>query len=134
MAVASLVLGIISLIIGFVPIVGSVAFVPAVVGLVLGIVDLVNSKKETNEEQTEKPKSKKGYSIAGVILSGVAIFVILFWNIIVIKLAGLFTTNLINAVEEEFGKSVDEITEEDVTEMANQIEDYIEEVTGKWAD
>lgn len=134
MAVASLVLGIISLIIGFVPIVGSVAFVPAVVGLVLGIVDLVNSKKETNEEQTEKPKSKKGYSIAGVILSGVAIFVILFWNIIVIKLAGLFTTNLIDAVEEEFGKSVDEITEEDVTEMANQIEDYIEEVTGKWAD
>lgn len=74
MGVAALVLGIISIIIGFIPLCGSVAFIPALIGLILGIVDIV--KKSKTEE-------KKGISIAGTILSGLAIIIILYWVFIV---------------------------------------------------
>ena len=67
MGIAALILGIISIIIGFIPLCGSIAFVPALVGLILGIVDTV--KKSKNGE-------KKGVSIAGIVLSALAIIII----------------------------------------------------------
>lgn len=72
MGVAALVLGIISIIVGFVPFCGAIAFVPAVVGLILGIVDIVKKNKEN------KPK---GLAIAGTILTAIAIVIIIitFW-------------------------------------------------------
>lgn len=70
MGVASLILGIISIIIGFIPLCGSIAFLPALIGLILGIIDIV--KKNKTEE-------KKGQSIAGIILSVIAIVCIVFW-------------------------------------------------------
>ena len=70
MGVVALVLGIISIIIGFIPLCGSIALVPAIIGLILGIVDVaVKSKKGES----------KGVSIAGVVLTAIAIVVILFW-------------------------------------------------------
>ena len=45
MATASLVLGIISVILAFVPIVNFLAFISAIVGLVLGIVVFVKKRK-----------------------------------------------------------------------------------------
>lgn len=68
MGVASLVLGIVSVVIGFVPFCGSWAIIPAIVGLVLGIVDWVKKNKEG---------TPKGKAIAGVICSAVAIVIIL---------------------------------------------------------
>ncbi len=73
MGVASLVLGIISLIIGFVPFCGIIALLPAIIGLILGIIDIVKKTKSG---------MKKGQSIAGLILSAIAIVVIIFWAIV----------------------------------------------------
>lgn len=70
MGVAALVLGIISIIIGFIPLCGSIALLPAVIGLILGIVDTV---------QKSKKGEKKGVSIAGLVLSAIAVAVIIFW-------------------------------------------------------
>ena len=70
MGIASLVLGIISMIIGFIPLCGSVAFVPAVIALILGIVDTV---------QKSKKGESKGISVAGIVLSSIAIIVISLW-------------------------------------------------------
>ena len=70
MGVASLVLGIISLIIGFVPLCGAIALIPAIIGLILGIVDTV---------QKSKKNEKKGMSIAGIVLSAIATVIIIFW-------------------------------------------------------
>ena len=70
MGVASLVLGIISLIIGFIPLCGSIALVPAIIGVILGIVDIVSKSKKGE---------KKGTSIAGLILSAIATLIIIFW-------------------------------------------------------
>lgn len=74
MGVASLVLGIVSIIIGFIPFCGAIAFIPAVIGLILGIVDAV--KKSKSQES-------KGMAIAGIILSAIAIVVIAWWVFVV---------------------------------------------------
>ena len=74
MGIASLVLGIISIIVGFVPFCGAIAFLPALIGLILGIVDMVK-KSKSNE--------KKGQAIAGIIMCALAIIVIFFWLFVV---------------------------------------------------
>lgn len=74
MGVASLVLGIVSVIIGFVPICGTIAFIPAIIGLILGIVDIV--KKSKSQEA-------KGLAIAGTVLSSIAILIIGYYWIVV---------------------------------------------------
>ena len=70
MGIAALILGIISLIIGFIPLCGSIALVPAIIGLILGIVDTV---------QKHKKDEKIGISVAGLVLSAISIIVIIFW-------------------------------------------------------
>ena len=76
MGVAALVLGIISVAVGFIPFCGTWAIIPAIVGLVLGIVDCVKKSKEGNP---------KGKAIAGIVCSAVAIVVII-GNYIISKL------------------------------------------------
>lgn len=70
MGIASLVLGIISLIIGFIPLCGSIALIPAIIGLILGIIDIASKNKK---------QENKGQSITGIVLSTITIFCIVFW-------------------------------------------------------
>lgn len=64
MGVASLVIGIVSIIMSFLPCCSYFALFPAFVGLGLGIAELVKKGKEGEE---------KGMSIAGIILNIIAI-------------------------------------------------------------
>jgi len=95
MAIAALVIGIISLILGFIPLCNIIMVVPAIVGLILGIVALVKSKKPEGEE-----KSKKGMSLAGVIINAIALIVIIVWNVIVIGFAASNGGNALNALND----------------------------------
>ena len=70
MEIASLVLGIISLVIGCIPFCGTIALMPAIVGLILGIVDLALKAKSVEN---------KSQAIAGLVMSAIAIVVIIFW-------------------------------------------------------
>ena len=70
MGIAALILGIISIIIGFIPLCGAIALLPAIIGLILGIVDVIGKSKKGEP---------KGISIAGLVLSAIAIAVITFW-------------------------------------------------------
>lgn len=74
MGVASLVLGIISVIVGFIPLCGTWALVPAIVGLILGIVEAVKKSKA---------KEPKGKAIAGIVCSAIAIVIIFVWTAII---------------------------------------------------
>lgn len=74
MGIASLVLGIISLIAGWIPFICFIAFVLAIIGLILGIVDTVKKNKTGDK--------KRGISIAGLIISAVAIPIIVFSSIV----------------------------------------------------
>lgn len=70
MGVAALVLGIVSIIIGFIPFCGAIALLPAIIGVILGIIDIVSKKKK---------QESIGMSVTGLILSAIAVIVILFW-------------------------------------------------------
>lgn len=75
MGVAALVIGIVSLVFGFIPFCNIFALIPATVGLVLGIIDWVKKKKGGEP---------KGKAIAGAICSGVAIIIILVYYFAVV--------------------------------------------------
>ena len=76
MGIASMVIGIVSAILGFIPMCGWFATLPAVVGLILGIIDVVQKNK--NQE------SGKGIGIAGIILNSIAIILILIWTFVIV--------------------------------------------------
>ncbi|MFO7871290.1 MAG: hypothetical protein R6V03_07660 [Kiritimatiellia bacterium] len=74
MGIAALIIGIVAVVLGFIPFCGWFALLPAVVGLALGIAEIsVKSKKE----------QPKGMGIAGLVLNGVAIVVILVWTLVI---------------------------------------------------
>lgn len=75
MGVAALIIGIISIILGFVPFCNLFALVPALVALVLGIIDWVKKKK------AGQPKGK---AIAGTICAALALIIIPVSYIIVV--------------------------------------------------
>lgn len=60
LGIASLVLGILAFIFSFVPCLGAYAFYPGVVGVILGIVSII---------QANKAQAAKGLAIAGLALS-----------------------------------------------------------------
>lgn len=73
MGIASMVIGIISVIIEFIPFCGYFALIPAIVGFVLGIVSLMKSKK------LQQPT---GMAVAGIVCNAVAILVIGLYTLI----------------------------------------------------
>lgn len=74
MGIAALVLGIISIVIGWIPFICFIAFVLAVIGLILGIVDTVKKNKIGDK--------RRAMSIAGLIVCAVAIPVIIISSLI----------------------------------------------------
>ena len=76
MGVAALVIGIIAIICGFIPLCGYFALLPAVVGLILGIISASKAAKNN------QPKS---VALAGAILNGIAIIFIVVWTAIFIS-------------------------------------------------
>lgn len=66
MDTASLVIGIISLVIGLIPCVQVFVFIPALVGLILGIVSFVRRR------QVEQPT---GIALAGIILNAIPLLI-----------------------------------------------------------
>ncbi len=76
MGIASLILGIISLSMGWIPFICFVMFALAIVGLILGAVDVVKKNKIE--------VGKKGIGIAGLVISALAIPVIIISSVITI--------------------------------------------------
>lgn len=75
MGIAAMIIGIVALLIGFIPLFGIVGILPAAVGLVLGIVDVVLKGKK---------QLPRGMSVAGVVLNIVAIGVIVLWTMVIV--------------------------------------------------
>ena len=73
MGIASMVIGIVALIAGLVPFLGSWALVPAVVGTALGLIDVIASRGKSRG---------RGYGIAGLVLNPLAIAAIIGWWIL----------------------------------------------------
>lgn len=100
MSVASLVLGILSVLLAFVPFCGMFSLLPAAIGLILGIVGAITAKPDPLNPNLPKPG--KGMAIAGSILSGVAILVCIAWTMFF----ATGVTALAKGVKEEIDKKV----------------------------
>lgn len=70
MDVAALVIGIVSIVIALIPCFGVFASIISVLGIIFGFLGIIFSKK-------------KGMAIAGLVLSIVALFIALFWAVII---------------------------------------------------
>ena len=70
MGIASMVIGIVALMIGFIPFCGTWAIIPACAGIGLGIADVIVRSKRGQS---------KGMAIAGLILNPLAVTIILLW-------------------------------------------------------
>ena len=92
MGIASLILGIISLSMGWIPFICFIMFALAIVGLILGAVDVAKKSKIEG--------GKKGIGIAGLVISALAIPVIIISSIITIGV--IFT--VINEPEYELNE------------------------------
>lgn len=68
MDIASLVLGIVSLLFSFIPYCNYFMIIPAIVGLILGIIDV---------SQKSKLEMPKGIGITGIILNALALLIII---------------------------------------------------------
>ncbi len=85
MGLAAMIIGIIAVVLGFIPFCGYFAILPAIVGLILGIFDV---KKKSKAQQP------KGKGMAGIVLNAVAIIVILLWTL-VFAAGGVTTMDMI---------------------------------------
>lgn len=90
MGIASLALGIVSLIMSFIPFVGILFVITAVLGIILGIISLCK-------------KQDKGKSIAGIITSTIAIIITIIYCFVI---GGLILGN--NGIIEQAKKAVEE--------------------------
>jgi hypothetical protein len=74
MGIAAMIIGIVAVVLGIIPGCGLVfGLPPAIVGLILGIVDV---KKKSKAQQP------KGIGMAGVVLNAVAIVFIILWTLV----------------------------------------------------
>lgn len=89
MNIASLVLGIIALLLSFIPLLGTVAYLPAVLSIIFGLVVIFKKAKEGEQ-------SKKGMGIVGLVLSIIAIV-------------------LVNSMNSAIVETIDELTSDNVT-------------------
>ena len=78
MGIAAFVLGMISLVMGWIPFICFMALITAIIGLVLGIIDTIK-KSKTNDKN-------KGFGIAGLITSAIAIPIIFIMSIVSIAI------------------------------------------------
>ena len=79
MGIASMVIGIVSLLIGFIPFCGTWAIIPAFAGLGLGIADVIVRSKRGQP---------KGMAVAGLVLNPLAITIVIIWWAGMVSAAG----------------------------------------------
>lgn len=90
LGIASLVLGIVAAVIALIPVCGVIAFGPAVVGLVLGVINVV---------LRGKANLPKGVGIAGIILNIAAIAFILAYLYVILPQAAEAVKETIESIE-----------------------------------
>lgn len=114
MGIASFIIGILSLLMSCIPIVGILVCIPAVVAIILGIVELATMKS--------RGKKKKGMAIAGIIMSAFAIVV----SIIILLISCFWGVELLDNYMSDNGiynKIYNEIYDQIEQGISNRIED-----------
>ncbi|MBS1371127.1 MAG: hypothetical protein HPZ91_14340 [Lentisphaeria bacterium] len=101
MGIAALILGVLGLIVAWIPFCGMVAFIPCLIGLGLGIADVV-IKGRRGESKT--------MGIVGTVLNAVALVVVIIWTVIVASQAAAVANDpeFRETFQKEFQKAIEE--------------------------
>ncbi|MFW6218971.1 MAG: DUF4190 domain-containing protein [Bacteroidota bacterium] len=117
LGIAGLVLGIIAVIVSFIPCVGLIALVPGLVGIVLSAIGL---------NQANKGNGAKGLIIAALVISIIGTSVAVVWGVFlggVAKEGSVFKNKIEKTLEEEFGEDYEETLEDFGEEMEESLKD-----------
>lgn len=90
MGIASLIIGIISILIGFIPGINLIMVLPAIVALILGIIDWVKKNKAG---------LRKGKAIAGTICAAISLVIIVFVNIFAVSILAIIGASVSNEMD-----------------------------------
>jgi hypothetical protein len=122
LGIAGLVLGCISIPIAVIPCFGITATLFAVVGIVLSAIGL---------SQATKRNGSKGLNLAGLILSGLALLIIIAWTLVISKQfapGGEFNHQIRSTLKEEFSKDFDKQVDDATSEFGDELEKQLEEL------
>ena len=103
MGIASMIIGIVALLFGFIPFCGTWAILPAMVGLGLGVADVIVKSKQ---------KKGKGMAIAGLVLNPLAIMVIIGWWMILAANAAHAVNSLDSSFQQQMMQSIQQMQQQ----------------------
>jgi hypothetical protein len=113
LAIASMVLGIVALLLSWIPIINNVAAVVAVVGLGLGIPGLILARRGTHRGQ--------GLAITGLVTSVLAIVVVILTQILFVQAIDEARQGLDEAIEKSQADPTEPVVEEDADPTASVV-------------
>jgi Domain of unknown function (DUF4190) len=113
LAIASMVLGIIALLLSWIPIINNVAAIIAVVGLGLGIPALIRARRGTH--------NGSGMAITGLVTSVLAIVLVILTQMLFVKAIDEVESSINESLAEVEAEPVDPGAEEAVTETAETV-------------
>jgi hypothetical protein len=120
LGIAALVLGCISFPISFIPCFNVSAILFAVVGIILSAIGL---------SQATKQNGAKGLNLAGLILSGLALLIIVAWSLAISNEfinKGRFPHEIRRAFKDDFSKDIEKEIEEATSEINSDLEKQLE--------
>ncbi len=122
LGIASLVLAIISLLVSFIPCIGSIALVPAGIAILLGAIGLV---------QASKHNAPRGLLISGLIVGIVAFFIAGAWSFLINGTNNAFEDFEEEVIEELNNVIIDEEVQEDILDQVSEFEKVIDSIDVK---
>ncbi len=117
MGIASLILGIISILIAFIPLCGMIATLPAIIGLILGIAFVVSAKKSNQPF---------GIGLAGIILNALSLAFITIWTVVILA-AGDDSYDEFNEMYKDVKDSIAQVKESIEKEITDELGEIVEE-------
>ncbi|MCY1635123.1 hypothetical protein [Marinifilum sp. D737] len=120
LGIIALVLGILTLFIGFIPCIGFVAFIPGVIAIILSIIGLSKANKDNGAI---------GLNIGALIVSVLGVLVASLWLFFFVGVASMNEDEIEGFVEEVIEEVIEEsVHNQDLQEALEELEQQLEEI------
>ncbi|WP_421917916.1 hypothetical protein [Marinifilum sp.] len=118
--IIALVLGIITLFIGFIPCIGFIAFVPGIIAIILSVIGLSQANRESGA---------RGINIAALVVSVLGVLVASIWLFFFVGVASMNEDEIGGFVEGVIEEVIEEsVQNPDLQEALEELEQQLEEI------
>ncbi|WP_321280100.1 DUF4190 domain-containing protein [Marinifilum fragile] len=120
LGIIALVLGILTLFIGFIPCIGFIAFIPGVIAIILSIIGL---------SQANRDNGARGINIGALVISVLGVLVASIWLFFIVGVASMNEDEIEGFVEEVIEEVIEEsVNNPDLQEALDELEQQLEEI------